>query len=59
MLSDAETWGEALQAILTNAMSQAASEMEKAMTGGLGWDAISDSMDRVSTRQDEYLTKTN
>lgn len=59
MLSDAEAYGEAIKEVLTTKMEQAADNMNKAMTDGMGWDALNDSLDRLSKYQDEYLTKTN
>ena len=59
MLSDAEEYGQALQEIWVNKATQAADLMNKALTNGMGWDALNDSMSRMSSYQDEYLTKTN
>lgn len=59
MLSDAEAFGETLKEILQNKSQQAADLMNKALTKGMGWDALNDSMSRLSSYQDEYLTKTN
>lgn len=59
MLANAESYGEALKEILTTKMQQAADAMNKALTDGMGWDALNDSMSRTSAYQDEYLTKTN
>ena len=59
MLSDAEAYGEAIKEVLTTKMEQAADNMNKAMTDGMGWDVLNDSLDRLSKYQDEYLTKTN
>ena len=59
MLSDAEAYGEAIKEVLTTKMEQAVENMNKAMTDGMGWDALNDSLDRLSKYQDEYLTKTN
>ena len=59
MLSDAEAYGEAIKEVLTTKMEQAAENMNKAMTDGMGWDVLNDSLDRLSKYQDEYLTKTN
>lgn len=59
MLSMTEEWAEAQKAILENAMAEAAAEMEKAFTQGMGFDAVSSSLDRLSSYADEYLTKTN
>lgn len=59
MLANAESYGEALKEILTTKMQQAADAMNKALTDGMGWDVLNDSMSRTSAYQDEYLTKTN
>lgn len=59
MLSKTEEWAEAQKAIMENAMSEAAAEMEKAFTNGMGFDALSDSLGRLNSYTDEYLTKTN
>lgn len=59
MLANAEEYGEALKEILTTKMQQAADQMNNALTDGLGWDVLNDSMSRTSAYQDEYLTKTN
>jgi len=37
----------------------AADEAEDILTHGMGFDQLNDSMDRISSNQDEYLTKTN
>lgn len=59
MLSKTEEWAEAQTAIMENAMSEAATEMEKAFTDDMGFDALSNSLDRLSSYADVYLTKTN
>ena len=59
MLSMTEAWGEAMQAIMQNTMDAAAHDLEAAFTGGMGFDSLSNSLDRLVTFQDEYLTKTN
>lgn len=70
MLSKAEEYGEALKEILTIKMEQAADEMNKQLSTTKvsingnnfnisGWDALNDALDRMSSYQDEYLTKTN
>lgn len=70
MLSKAEEYGEALKEILTTKMEQAADEMNKQLSTTKvsingnnfnisGWDALNDALDRMSSYQDEYLTKTN
>lgn len=59
MLSDAEAYAEKLNEILANAMAKAADEMEKALSNGMGFEELNNSIDRLSSHQDEYLTKTN
>ena len=59
MLSKTEEWAEATKELMENTMAKAARDMEMAFTDGLTFDFLSDSMDRLSTYQDEYLTKTN
>ncbi len=70
MLSKAEEYGEALKEILITKMEQAADEMNKQLSTTKvsingnnfnisGWDALNDALDRMSSYQDEYLTKTN
>ena len=59
MLSKTEEWAEAQKAIMENAMAQAAHQMEKAFTDGMGFDALNDSLSRLNSYADEYLTKTN
>ena len=59
MLSKTEEWAEAQKAIMENAMAQAAHQMEEAFTDGMGFDALNDSLDRLNSYADEYLTKTN
>lgn len=59
MLSKTEEWAEAQKAIMENAMAEAAKAMEEEFTDGLGFDALSNSIDRLNSYADEYLTKTN
>lgn len=59
MLSKTEEWAEATKAVMENAMAEAARTMEMEFTDGLTFDFLSSSMDRLSSYQDEYLTKTN
>ena len=51
----AEIWAD----ILANSMEKAAHAMEQAFTDGMGFDFLNDSLDRLSSYADEYLTKTN
>ena len=59
MLSKTEEWAEATKELMENTMAKAARAMEMAFTDGLTFDSLSSSMDRLSSYQDEYLTKTN
>lgn len=59
MLSKTEAWAESMKSIMENTFASAAYEMEMMMTQGLGFDALSNSLDKLSTFQEEYLTSTN
>lgn len=59
MLSKTKEWAEAQRAIMENSMKKAAHEMEMVFTNNMGFDALNNSMDRLSSYSDEYLTKTN
>lgn len=59
MLSKTEAWAESMKSIMENTFATAAYEMEMMMTQGLGFDALSNSLDKLSTFQEEYLTSTN
>ena len=45
--------------ILENATEQAMVNFEKAVTGGLRFDELLETIDRLTKKQEEYLTKTN
>ena len=60
MLSDAETYAQAIKDVLVNSMEQAAQEMEKAMTGVYGsFEQLQEVMSLHSMNDEEYLTNTN
>lgn len=59
VLAKTEEWAEAVKAVMENTMAEAAAAMEDAFTEGMGFDALTDSLKRLSTYADEYLTKTN
>jgi hypothetical protein len=59
MLTKTEEWAEAMKAVMENIFKKAAFEMEMAMTEGMGFDALNDSLDRLSSYQEIYLTNTN
>ena len=59
MLDKTAEWAEAQKALMENIMEKAARDMEKAFTNGMGFDALNNSIQRVSSNSDEYLTKTN
>lgn len=60
MLSDAEAWAEALGAILDNALSKAAQNLENTLADGFGsFDAMNSAFERKNALQEEYLTTTN
>lgn len=58
-LSYVEQVGEAANQIRQNSIKKAFEDAEKAATGGLGYDAILEDMNRMNTLTDEYLTNTN
>ena len=60
MLSKTEAWIENMRAVIQNNMEKLASDLEKALTGDfMNFDVLMDSFDKLNTRQEEYLTKTN
>lgn len=59
MLSKTEEWAEAMKAVMENTFNKAAYEMEMAMTEGMGFNTLNDSLDRLSSYQEIYLTNTN
>lgn len=59
VLSRTEEWAEAMKAVLENTIGKAGAALEGALTNDMGFDALNDSMDRLSSYQDVYLTKTN
>lgn len=59
MLSATEEWAEAMKATVENELSGLADTLEKALTGGISFDELSQSMERASSLQEEYLTATN
>ena len=59
MLSKTEEWAEAMKAVMENTFDQIAYDLERAMTSGMGFDALNSSLDRLSAYQDVYLTTTN
>ena len=59
MLNKTEEWAEAMKAVMENTFAEAAHNMEMAMTQGMGFDMLNGSLDRLSAKQDVYLTATN
>ena len=65
MLSLTEEWAEAMKAVIENNMAKISETLEKTLTKlpgmdeGFGFDYLMDSFDKLNTRQEEYLTKTN
>ena len=59
VLSLTEEWAESMKAVIENNMAKIAETLEKTLTNGLGFDALMDGFDKLNTRQEEYLTKTN
>lgn len=59
VLSLTEEWAEAMKAVIENNMAEIADTLEKTLTGGTTFDTLMDEFDKLNTRQEEYLTKTN
>lgn len=59
MLGLTEEWAEAMKAVIENNMNKIAETLEKTLTGGTTFDTMMDEFDKLNTRQEEYLTKTN
>jgi hypothetical protein len=59
MLSLTEEWIEAMKTVIENNMNKIAETLEKTLTGGTTFDTMMDEFDKLNTRQEEYLTKTN
>lgn len=59
MLDDAEEYLSALQEIWENYMEQIKEITSEALTGGMGFDSLMDSLNNLKTYQNEYLTDTN
>lgn len=60
MLSLTEAWVENMRAVIQNNMDKLAADLEKSLTGKfMNFDVLMDSFDKLNTRQEEYLTKTN
>lgn len=59
VLSLTEEWVEAMKTVIQNNMDELASILEDELTGGLGFETLMDNFDKLNTRQEEYLTKTN
>ena len=59
MLDLTEQWAEAMKAVIENNMNQISETLEKSLTDGLGFDRLMDNFEKLNTRQEEYLTKTN
>jgi F0F1-type ATP synthase membrane subunit b/b' len=59
VLSLTEEWAEAMRATIDNNMARIKDTLEKTLTDGMGFDFLMEEFDRLNTRQEEYLTKTN
>lgn len=59
VLSLTEEWAEAMKSVIENNMEKIADTLEKTLTGGTTFDTLMDGFDKLNTRQEEYLTKTN
>ena len=58
-LEKVEAWGEALKEEFKGVLEEASNIFEMTVTKNWGFEAVSDSLSRLSTNADEYLTKTN
>ena len=59
VLSLTEEWAETMKSVIQNNMEKIADTLEKTLTGGTTFDTLMDGFDKLNTRQEEYLTKTN
>ena len=61
MLSKTEEWAEAMTAVAQNKLKGLGQALEDALTAGFGgsFDAMTTSMERANSLQEEYLTTTN
>ena len=59
VLNLTEEWAEAMKSVIQNNMEKIADTLEKTLTGGTTFDTLMDGFDKLNTRQEEYLTKTN
>ena len=59
MLSNVEEKAEAMRAVIENKMAQIAKIMEDTFTNGAGFDTFMSEFEKLNSRQEEYLTKTN
>jgi hypothetical protein len=50
VLSLTEEWAQAMKAVIENNMTEIAETLEKALTGGLGFDELMDGFDKLNTR---------
>jgi hypothetical protein len=48
-----------MKATIENNMAKIKEAFENALTDGLGFEELMDNYDKLNTRQEEYLTKTN
>lgn len=59
VLSLTEQWAESMKAVIENNLESAANALEDKLTGGTSFDNLMTELDRLNTRQEEYLTRTN
>jgi hypothetical protein len=48
-----------MKAVVENNMAKIQDTLEKSLTKGMGFEHLMDSFDKLNTRQEEFLTKTN
>ena len=59
VLSLTEEWVSAMKEVVQNNLTQIAETLENSLTKGIGFDSLMDGFNKLNTRQEEYLTKTN
>jgi hypothetical protein len=52
-------WAKAMKEEIETNMKKISKAFEDALTDGIGFEELMDSYDKLNTRQEEYLTKTN
>ena len=58
VLSLTEEWVSAMKEVIENSLAKSADALEKSLSG-IGFESLMDEYDKLNTRQEEFLTKTN